>query len=176
MIHITNTESNYIRKDLISGVVIAATYAALVWVLQPISFGPIQVRVADMLSPLPYVMGFESVIGLTLGTFIANTLSPYGLMDMLIGTSCTFTYALINYLFGKLVGYRRAVLPIVAIMDSAIVGIFIGILLLSVVFGEGDPLFLFAIVFVGNLAATMPGALIIVPVIRKFYVKFKGLT
>jgi uncharacterized membrane protein len=76
-------------KTTIKAISIAGLYAALVMALPGISYGPLQIRIADILSPLPYIMGFESVVGLTLGTLIANILSPYGIWDMAIGLYAT---------------------------------------------------------------------------------------
>ncbi len=155
------------RIVVVRGIVIAATYISLVLLLHPLSYGAIQIRVADMLSPLPYIMGIESVLALTIGTFIANIFSPFGVWDIAIGTICTFTYTLINYIIGKIFGYRKWLLPVIAIIDSAIVGIYIGVLLLGYIFGVGEPSLLFIFVTAGNLVATLPGALIVIPAIRR---------
>ncbi|MEM0027040.1 MAG: QueT transporter family protein [Ignisphaera sp.] len=158
-----------ISLKLITAIVIAATYSSLVIVLQFISFGPIQIRVADMLSPITYVTGFEGVLGLTLGTLIGNFVSPYGILDMVIGTLCTFVFSSINWLLGRVFGYRKWLLPVVALVDALVVGIFIGVILLGVVYNAGEPIYLFALLTGENLVATMPGALLLVPLIRKYY-------
>lgn len=158
---------------VVRGIVIAAMYIALVLLLHPLSYGPIQVRVADMLSPLPYIMGIEGVLGLTIGTLIANIFSPFGVWDIVIGTACTFTYSILNYIIGRILGYRRWALPLIAVMDSAIVGLYIGIILLGYIFEVGQPHLLFIFVTAGNLAATLPGALIVIPAIRRIVYKEK---
>jgi uncharacterized membrane protein len=59
-------------KDLALISIYAALYAALVVVLGGISYGPIQVRVADsMVAAIP-LLGIAGVLGHTLGVFIAN--------------------------------------------------------------------------------------------------------
>jgi len=158
------------RVIIVRSTVIAAIYIALVLLLHPFSYGPIQVRVADMLSPLPYIMGIESVFALTIGTFIANIFSPFGIWDMAIGTLCTFIYSIANYIIGKVFGYRRWLLPIIALIDSTIVGIFIGVILLSYIFEAGQALPLFIFITIGNLIATLPGAVIVVPAIRRILI------
>jgi uncharacterized membrane protein len=73
-------------KEITIIAVIAALYAALVIVLAPISFGPLQLRVADCLIPLAALFGMPAVIGVGLGAFIANTywfLSP---IDVFFGS------------------------------------------------------------------------------------------
>lgn len=156
---------------VVRGIVIAAIYVSLVLLLHPFSYGPIQIRVADMLSPLPYIMGVESVFALTVGTFIANIFSPFGVWDIVIGTLCTFTYSILNYIIGRFFGYRKWLLPVIALMDSIVVGIYIGALLLGHIFGVGDALLLFLFVTLGNLAATLPGALIVIPAIMRIYMR-----
>ena len=55
--------------------IFAALYAIGVVFLAPFSYGLIQVRIADALLPLSIVFGMPVVIGLSLGTFIANILN-----------------------------------------------------------------------------------------------------
>lgn len=50
----------------------AAVYAALVIALAPMSFLPVQVRVADALLPLTIVYGWPAAVGLALGAAVAN--------------------------------------------------------------------------------------------------------
>jgi len=69
--------------------IIAALYFTLTYFLQPISFGPLQFRVAEMLTVLPIFMP-EAIAGLTLGCALANLLSPFGWYDILFGTLATF--------------------------------------------------------------------------------------
>ncbi len=159
-----------VKIKTLYGIAIAAMYIALVWILPSISFGPIQIRVADILSPLPYVMGIESVLGLTIGTAIANLLSPYGIWDVAIGTLCTFTYSIINYAIGRAFGYRKWLLPMISVIDALVVGIYIGIVLLSYIGGLGEPLYLFTLLTLENLVATMIGALVVVPLVRRYMV------
>jgi uncharacterized membrane protein len=153
---------------ILTAVVLAALYAALVIALPSISYGPIQVRVADILSPLPYVMGFESVIGLTLGTLIANAFSPYGVWDTVIGTLCTFTYTLIDWALGKKVGYRKWMLPVVAVINSLVVGLYIGYILLGAVAGAGNPVELFVFLTAESLIPMGVGSLVVVPVVKRY--------
>ncbi len=78
--------------------VIAAMYAALCILLAPISYGMVQVRVAELLTILP-VFTPAAIPGLTLGCFLANL---YGLTnganlagawDLLFGTAATLAAA-----------------------------------------------------------------------------------
>lgn len=67
----------------------AALYAALTLGLAPVSYGAVQVRVSEFMTLLAfYDKGL--IPGLTLGCLISNVGSPFGITDMLIGTSATF--------------------------------------------------------------------------------------
>lgn len=69
----------------------AALYAVGVLLLAPISFGVLQVRVADALIPLSILFGWPVVAGVTLGNLVANTLgSPFGAVDVLGGSAANF--------------------------------------------------------------------------------------
>jgi len=113
-------------------------------------------------------MGFEAVLGLTIGTLIANLISFYGIWDMAIGTLCTFTYSVINYAMGRAFGYRKWLLPLIAVIDTIIVGIFIGIILFSFIAKSGEPLPMFISVIPGELVVNMAGAIIIIPIVKRY--------
>ena len=53
--------------------VVAAIYVVLCLALQPLSYGAVQVRVAEALCLLP-VFGAEYIVGVVLGCFLANLL------------------------------------------------------------------------------------------------------
>jgi len=63
--------------------VFAGLYVVLGYVLHPISFLQIQVRVADALYPLIAIFGLPSLIGLVIGHFFLNLSSPLGIIDLL---------------------------------------------------------------------------------------------
>ncbi|WP_100065495.1 QueT transporter family protein [Miniphocaeibacter massiliensis] len=74
--------------------VVAALYAVLTMMplLSNLSYGPLQFRVSEVLTLLAFFNG-EYVWGLTIGCFIANMLSPYGAIDVIIGTLASFIAA-----------------------------------------------------------------------------------
>lgn len=78
---------------------IAAVYTVLCLVLQPFSYGAVQVRVAEAFCLLP-VFGAEYIVGVTLGCLLANLLGST-MVDVVFGTAatliaCLATYALRN--------------------------------------------------------------------------------
>lgn len=75
--------------------VIAALYAVPTIMLAPFGYGMVQIRFAEALTILPSLVP-SSWIGITLGCAIANIVSPYGFIDILLGTAATFIAAIIT--------------------------------------------------------------------------------
>ena len=67
-------------------IVFAALYAISVIALPSISFNIYQVRLADALLPLSMIFGMPSVIGLSLGTVVANVYGGLGIIDIMGGS------------------------------------------------------------------------------------------
>jgi len=106
-------------RDISLSAVIAALYAALVIILAPISFGPIQLRVADCLIPLSALLGPPCVIGVALGAFVGNAywfLSP---IDVVLG-------ALANLAASYVVYRYRERLVAASAAASLIIGVVVG--------------------------------------------------
>lgn len=86
-------------KLLVRAGVVGALYAVLTIVLAPISYGPVQFRVAEALTLLPLVFP-ETAIGLTVGCLISN-LFGNGPLDMILGTTATLVASLVTAFVGK---------------------------------------------------------------------------
>ena len=71
--------------ELTLAAVFAALYAVGVVVLEPVSFQVFQVRVADALLPLCMLFGWPAILGLTLGTIVANLFGGLGPIDIVGG-------------------------------------------------------------------------------------------
>jgi uncharacterized membrane protein len=74
---------------LIMNALIAALYAALTIGLAPLSYGPVQVRLSEFLVLLAFY-NRRWIPGLVLGCLLANLNSPFGLTDIVVGTTATF--------------------------------------------------------------------------------------
>jgi uncharacterized membrane protein len=94
-----------IRKIAFTAVV-AAVYAVLTMVLAPISYGPVQFRVSEVLCILPFFFPF-SVWGLFVGCIISNLISAYGVFDVVFGSLATLLAALITMQLGR--GKRESI-------------------------------------------------------------------
>ena len=106
-----------LRKQIPLVSIIAATYAAVTVALGNLGYSWIQVRVSEALTPLPYLLGFPAVIGLTLGCTIANAFSPVGLVDLIAGPLLTLLAAVLSW---KLNFRRRLVACIYPVVVNAL--------------------------------------------------------
>ncbi len=80
--------------------IIAALYLALVLLFRPISFGTMQIRVAEALTILPYFTP-AAISGLTIGCLLANLLGGADVLDIIFGTLATFLGAVFSYLLRR---------------------------------------------------------------------------
>lgn len=85
-------------KRLTRAGIIAAVYVVLVWILQPVSFGPLQFRAAEALTVLPILFP-EAVGGLYVGVLLANMLGGLGPWDIFGGSLVTLIAAYVTYCF-----------------------------------------------------------------------------
>jgi len=129
----------------------AALYAALVLVLPGLSYGPLQVRVADSMLAVVPLLGLPGVLGHTLGDFVANLFSPAGPIDLL-NTIPSFVMAFVVYYVYKRTGNDYTVIG-TCIAYSAVLGTTVGWMLS---FLYGYPLLAtIAYVILGNIVASV---------------------
>jgi len=83
-------------KFIIQAAVIAAVYATLTIALMPFSYGVMQVRVSEALTILPFFTP-AAIPGLFIGCIVSNMVGPYGLLDMVLGSSATLIAAVCSY-------------------------------------------------------------------------------
>lgn len=86
--------------------IIASLYAVLTIVLAPISYGPIQCRISEIMTLFPLFF-IEAVPGLIIGCLIANIFSGWW-VDMVFGTLATAIAAVCTYFVGKLIKNKAA--------------------------------------------------------------------
>ena len=120
-------------KDLIVEVTIAAIYVVLVLAFYFMSFEAIQFRIAEILLVLVF-FNKKHTIGLVTGTFIANWIGVFGIVDALFGASATLIVCLLLIIFQKYPKLSLAVIP--ALVNGIIVSLEICLL------GESWTLFL----------------------------------
>jgi hypothetical protein len=105
--------------DISLAAILAALYATLVIVLAPISFGPVQLRVADCLIPLAALLGWPAVVGVSLGALMGNVYFFLGPIDVVFG-------ALANLLAGLLIWRMKKNLLAACVAASLVIGVVVG--------------------------------------------------
>ncbi|OIQ60364.1 queuosine precursor transporter QueT [Moorella thermoacetica] len=106
------------------GAVIAALYAVVTIILKPISFGYLQVRVAEALTLLP-ILYPEAVPGLFVGCLISNFYGGLGPIDIILGSLTTLAAAWLTYVWRRSwVAYLPPIL-----LNGVIVGAYLAYLL-----------------------------------------------
>lgn len=110
-----------VLKDLIKQSMIATIYVILVYTLSFASFGVVQFRVAEVLMVL-VLLDKKSIIGVTLGCFVANLLGGAIIIDVIFGTMATAIAGMLMYMTRKKIG-------IALLWPALINGIIVGIIL-----------------------------------------------
>ncbi len=84
-------------KQLTTAAIVGALYAVLSIFASAfgMTFGPVQCRFSEALCVLPFLFP-ETVWGLFVGCLITNILSPYGLLDVVVGSLATLLAALVT--------------------------------------------------------------------------------
>ncbi len=105
-------------KKMVRIAVIAALYASVTILSAPISYGPVQVRISESLTVLPFIFP-ESILGLFIGCLIANIFGGFGLPDIIFGGLATL---LAGYLTSKMPNKYLAPLPPV-LVNAVVIGL-----------------------------------------------------
>ena len=149
---------------------IAAVYTVVSLVLAPISYGNIQVRIAEALTILPLLYK-PSIYGVTLGCFLTNLLgaflgvNPTGFIDAIVGTLATFLAAECTYMLkDKVVGK----IPVFSISMPVIFNFFFVGAELAVLYFEGNMVLGTIImgleVAIGELISVILGYILLKPI------------
>ena len=82
-------------RQLTVAAIVGALYAALTLLSSVfgIAYGPVQFRLSEALCVLPFLFP-ETAWGLFAGCWVANLISPYGPLDMVVGSLATLIAAL----------------------------------------------------------------------------------
>ena len=158
-------------RRMVFAAMIAAMYAALTLMLAPISFGNIQIRMAEAMVLLP-VLFATSVPGVTLGCFMANLigammgLNILGYLDCVVGTLATVLAAVLSRKFAH-VRYRNipwlsVLMPV--LFNGVIIGLELAYALMPEAMLIGFVIFGFEVAFGELLAVGVFG----VPLVRAF--------
>ena len=109
---------------LARGALIAAVYSAMTILLAPISYGPVQFRMSEALTLLPFYMP-EAIPGLFIGCVFSNFYGGFGLPDMVFGGLATLIAAILTRKSKNI--YVGALWPVVS--NMIIIGVMLHILI-----------------------------------------------
>lgn len=115
---------NLTKRIVVTGV-IAAIYTVLTLILAPISFGPVQFRLSEIMVLLAFVDPLY-IIGLTLGCLVSNMLGGFGIMDIVFGSLATFMSCVAMYWTRSTIKNIKASLLVASIWPTIFNGAIIG--------------------------------------------------
>ena len=127
--NIQSKNKKRIRFVVFNGI-IAALYVVITYLLAPISYGPVQARVSEVLTIFPIFSG-ATIPGVALGCVISNIINPENLgpVDIIGGTLATVIAGVFSYLIGKKNKWLGIIPPVVA--NGLIVGGYLPFLLVD---------------------------------------------
>lgn len=140
---------------------IAAVYVVLCLVFAPISYGPIQARIAEALTILPYFTP-AAIPGLFIGCLIANLMGGSILLDVAFGSLATLIGAVGTYLLRK---KSRFLAPLPPILANTLIVPFV------LRYGYGEPLpipFLMGTVGIGEVLVCGLFGMVLLVVLEKY--------
>ena len=88
-------------KNVALTAIFSALYATLVIGFAPLSYGPLQLRIADILIPLTLSFGWPVVLGASIGCFIGNIYGQLGVMDYFLGPLANLLAGTVVYLLRR---------------------------------------------------------------------------
>ena len=117
-------------RRMVTCAMLAAIYTAVSFVLAPISYGFVQIRVAEAMTLLP-VFAPSAVFGVTLGCFVTNLIgfmtgaNILGWLDIVFGTAATLIAAWMTWFLRDV---RIKGLPVLAaippvLMNAVVIGL-----------------------------------------------------
>lgn len=112
-------------KSIATTAIVAALYATVTMSLSFISYGPVQFRLAEIMTLLP-LLNKKYILGLTLGCFLSNVLGTLGIVDIIFGTIATFISVYLVYLTGKLMKDKKGRFIIASLWPTIVNAIIIG--------------------------------------------------
>ncbi|SHE97042.1 QueT transporter family protein [Clostridium fallax] len=107
---------------------VAAIYVVLTIAIAPLSYMNIQCRISEIMVLLAFINP-SYIIGLTLGCFIANTLGPNGLTDIIFGTLATFLSVSAIAVTGNFIKNKARGIFIASLWPTIFNGLIIGTML-----------------------------------------------
>lgn len=110
-------------KKLTTSAMIATVYLVLTLIFYVTSFAPMQSRLAEALTILPYFTPL-AIPGLFVGCILSNIIGGYGIWDVVVGSLATLLSAYLTYKLTYNKPKRKWIAPIPPILINAV---FVGV-------------------------------------------------
>ena len=147
-----NKKALYSARGLAMGGMVAAIYVVLTLIFQPISFGAIQFRIAEVMTLMP-IMTPYAVPGLFVGCLLANWLGGGIWFDVALGSIATLLAAICTR-------KCREKPPLAAIFPTIFNGLIVGpVVYFAYVRAPGDPVSVPTLLF--NMSTVAFGELVV---------------
>lgn len=156
-----NNATNSPVLTLVYGAAIAAIYVVLTMVFLPISFGPIQFRISELLCVLPYFTP-AAIPGLFIGCLLANFLGGAAALDVIFGSIATLIGAIGTYML-------RQQRPVFGTLPPIIANIVIVPFVLRYGYGVALPIpFMMLTVGIGEVASCLVLGLVLYTALSRY--------
>ena len=109
-------------KGITTSAVIAAAYVVLTLPFASVGFGPVQFRIAEVFTVLPFLSPY-AILGNFIGCFVSNMLFSTPL-DMVVGSLATLLAAFLTYKCKKI--YTAALPPV--IVNAFVIGTMLAVI------------------------------------------------
>ncbi len=116
-------------KSLAINAMLAALYVVLTVAAAPLSYGGVQFRISEMLVLLAF-FNAEYIIGVSIGTFLANYIGPFGLPDAIFGTLVSILAMLLIYSVGKSFGKKLPALFLASLFPVILNGVYVSTIII----------------------------------------------
>lgn len=163
---------NLTKRIVVTGV-IAAIYTVLTLILAPISFGPVQFRLSEIMVLLAFVDPLY-ILGLTLGCLLSNMIGGYGIMDIVFGSLATLMSCTVMYWTRYLIKNFKISLLVASLWPTIFNGIIIG-WMLHVTINVPMLLTIMQVAIGEFVVVTIIGVPVFLTVSKKYSRFFKGL-
>ena len=152
MNHTSGDSFRFSTRALTRAAMVAAIYVVLTLIFQPISFGAIQFRIAEVMTLMP-ILTPDAIPGLFIGCLLANWLGGGIWFDVALGSIATLLAAICTRKF-------RAKPPLAAIFPTIFNGLIVGpVVYFAYVRAPGDPVSVPTLLF--NMATVAFGELVV---------------
>ncbi len=118
-------------KSLVINAMLAALYIVLTVASAPIAYGGVQFRISEALILLAF-FNSDYIVGIAIGTFIANYIGPFGLPDAVFGTAVSIVALLLIAQTRKVLGEKPLALFVASLFPVILNGLYVAVIIIVI--------------------------------------------